>query len=299
MSDKKYKVSGNSDLNVWVDMFDDIFNKSRSIYYGVLSELVKNSAKKINLFLGSSINYDVIQYWDDENIPPDVEIFMNSWKNIYGHNYKRYNMETAKNFIEENFVSEFLEAFLKCYHPAMRSDFFRLCYLYINGGIYIDADELPIKDLPIFNLENNNVIMLHPFMTGWVDGLFQPIFFENFVENHKKFPKSEVYFNNAPIISSKRNNIILLSIMRAKNLILSGAAKKIGIHDSTGPSNLSSSVVMSFLKSGASGEQAHNVIGIDWNAYARTGSEEELSYKRDRRNWRNEDVTLPPEMPAI
>ena len=48
----------------------------------------------------------------------------------------------ARRFIEGNFEHAHVIAFDRCYHPAMRCDFFRLCYILRHGGFYVDADEV-------------------------------------------------------------------------------------------------------------------------------------------------------------
>ena len=46
-------------------------------------------------------------------------------------------------FIGDHFTSAHIDAFERCYHPAMRCDYFRLCYtLFRYGGFYVDADEV-------------------------------------------------------------------------------------------------------------------------------------------------------------
>lgn len=35
-----------------------------------------------------------------------------------------------------------LSAYERCHHPAMKSDYFRLCFIARHGGFYVDADEV-------------------------------------------------------------------------------------------------------------------------------------------------------------
>src|SRR5208282_6499459 len=44
--------------------------------------------------------------------------------------------------VADNLESCRLKALDACYHPAMRSDYFRLCYVGLRGGCYVDADDI-------------------------------------------------------------------------------------------------------------------------------------------------------------
>jgi mannosyltransferase OCH1-like enzyme len=168
----------------------------------------------------------------------------------------------------------------------MQADFFRLCYLYLNGGAYIDADEAPSGPLPEFDLADGPFLALRPLI--------------RVVENREKIDptstarvdnpaipaQAEVYFNNSPILCSPRNPVLYLALVRAKSLLRSGHAEKIGIHDSTGPGTLSLSIVIHLLICGTTGWRPVDVMSIDWDLYARVGTQEELAYKLDGRDWR-------------
>ena len=87
----------------------------------------------------------LVQFWDDQSaIPSDVDECIASWRALEAQGFDRllFDDETARDFIAENLDRCHSRAFARCRHPAMRSDYFRLCYLVVNGGVYIDADDV-------------------------------------------------------------------------------------------------------------------------------------------------------------
>ena len=69
------------------------------------------------------------------------------WKHIKslkeeGYTYILFNEKSAREYISSNLKKEHLLAFDNCYHPAMKSDYFRLCYINYSGGMYVDSDDV-------------------------------------------------------------------------------------------------------------------------------------------------------------
>jgi hypothetical protein len=98
----------------------------------------------------------IIQFWDSEEPPPDVRAAMESVRAMNpDYEYKQFTDESARIFMQEIYGDYFVELYDACYHPAMKSDFFRVAFLAINGGIYIDADESAYRPL-------SELIGIHP-----------------------------------------------------------------------------------------------------------------------------------------
>ncbi|WP_137143852.1 hypothetical protein [Ethanoligenens harbinense] len=79
-----------------------------------------------------NIPHVLFQFWNDsESIPLDVQECIESWHPLEEQGFKRLLFDdiTANNFIKNHFGNRYLNAFHRCLHPAMRSDYFRLCYL--------------------------------------------------------------------------------------------------------------------------------------------------------------------------
>lgn len=61
--------------------------------------------------------------------------------------YRYYTDEEARAFIEKNMPANVTETFDTLIPGAFKADFFRYVFLYVNGGVYIDGDEVPLVPL--------------------------------------------------------------------------------------------------------------------------------------------------------
>lgn len=69
-------------------------------------------------------------------------------KTIYPEfNVKFYDNNACKKFLESNYPDDHIKTFLKLRVGAHKADFFRYCILYKNGGLYIDLDNVPQKNI--------------------------------------------------------------------------------------------------------------------------------------------------------
>ena len=92
---------------------------------------------------GSPIPRCIVQFWDSVEIPPDIRETLRSWPTAHpDFEHRVFNDESAEAFIERHCDEEVLRAFRMANLPAMRADVFRLAFLYIQGGIYADVDDL-------------------------------------------------------------------------------------------------------------------------------------------------------------
>src|ERR1035437_2366433 len=92
-----------------------------------------------------TVSRTIVQFWDDLNqLPTDVGECIQSWRKLEsrGFDLLLFDGDGASAFIAQNLGARHLEAYRKCYHPAMQSDYFRLCYILIKGGCYLDADDV-------------------------------------------------------------------------------------------------------------------------------------------------------------
>lgn len=91
--------------------------------------------------LPPSIPKRIAQYWHSETLPDDVA---HSIKKVENHN-QGFDIilshdDSARAFLHTHFGQSMVELFDVCFHPAMRSDLWRMCDLYVHGGIYVDVD---------------------------------------------------------------------------------------------------------------------------------------------------------------
>lgn len=91
---------------------------------------------------GGEIPRVLVQFWDTPEVPPDVEVMMQSWA---GQNpdctAARFCTLTAEAFMRATYSPAAATVFASIGHPAQKADVFRLGYLAARGGIYVDADD--------------------------------------------------------------------------------------------------------------------------------------------------------------
>lgn len=80
----------------------------------------------------------------------------------YTHLY--FNDNECSKFIEENFDKRTFRAYSSIVPGAYRSDFFRACYLYKNGGVYMDTGITCVK--PLRELIHENDVFISPEDNG-------------------------------------------------------------------------------------------------------------------------------------
>lgn len=227
----------------------------------------------------------IIQYWDDkENIPDEVFICMKSWMELKdsGIKYLLFNDTTAKEFISKNYDERYLQAYNNCMHPAIKSDYFRLCYIYLNGGAYIDVDDICA------------VTDKEQLFTGTslkLQALCYDLNANNMISATKAFYKEYqdgriYYVNNNPLISPPNNELIYRALITAtKNLLNSTKLKTMDVQAIAGPGNLVNSIIWNSLLNDSIKSKFY--IYTNWDDIALT--KWQLGYRNDQRNWRNWD----------
>lgn len=223
----------------------------------------------------------IVQFWDNtDRVPPDVQKCMDSWKILKysGFNYQVFCEKSAKEYISTNLSVNHLRAFLNCYHPAMKSDYFRLCFIYCSGGMYVDSDEVYTGKC-IDSYFEDSKLKLHPLcydirsdsMVSFDLSIGQP------------FKKSRIYyFNNNPLISGKNHFIIEYALNRATKILNSIDTEDLPeIQSTAGPGNLTASIVAAYASN--NNLKAFSIL-TDWEKKSRNIWS--LSYRNDARNWR-------------
>ena len=103
-----------------------------------LNVMLESSRKQINV-------YQTIR--DFSILSKNSEMYkrMMMWKNLPMINYNQYNNNDCNEMICKNFPSDVYLAYTKLIPGAFKSDLWRLCVLYMNGGLYIDSHIKPIS----------------------------------------------------------------------------------------------------------------------------------------------------------
>lgn len=227
-----------------------------------------------------SIPNQIIQYWDDTIIPDDVKMVMDTWTQS-GIPKIVYNREKAKKFISENFSQEYVKGYEKCIHPAMRSDYFRLCYLYKNGGFYVDVDD-KFNNVCLNSLFENNKLKVSPLCYDLSTDRMVGI--NHFYYNLEANPNYIYYVNNDPILTPAKHPIIELALNRATCNLLNKYSNLKDIQSIAGPGNFSASVIQYFLNSKNTGSPTDFEIIMNWDEISTP--QWNLEYRKDQRNWR-------------
>ena len=80
----------------------------------------------------------IVQFWNDLNqLPGDVRECIESWWKLeeQGFEVLLFDDDRARDFIGRRLGSRYEKAYDRCYHPAMQSDYFRLCYISRGGWL--------------------------------------------------------------------------------------------------------------------------------------------------------------------
>lgn len=121
-------------------------DKQRSDF---IFKLVQQQTKQISSRGNKTcIPKTIVQFWDNkDDLPIDVMHCIHTWKarELEGFQHFLFYEESALDFILTHLGFKYADAFKACYHPAMKSDYFRLCYMYVKGGIYVDVDDIDCK----------------------------------------------------------------------------------------------------------------------------------------------------------
>ncbi len=132
----------------------------------------------------------LVRFWDSPSPPPDVAELLATWAPFHpGYEILTFNDMSARAFVAKHYDRRYVDAFDMTNHPAMRSDLFRLAYLFRCGGIYMDADERCFQSveelrrkagsLAVRRMEDNGLTYLNntpifaapglPFVKEWLD----------------------------------------------------------------------------------------------------------------------------------
>lgn len=224
----------------------------------------------------------IVQFWDDlGQLPSDVEACMNSWRRLEsdGFELEVFDRTSASNFIRARLGSRHEEAFARCYHPSMMSDYFRYSYILVEGGFYIDADDVYHGTL-IGHLFDDGRLKLQPFCYDLETS--QMVAPSLFTEPGADRPGWIFYFNTTPMIAARDHPMIERALSNATASLEAGSVDGLPeVQATTGPGNLTRSV-FEIISEGCSPDAL--MVAHDWELTST--SQWPLSYRDDARNWR-------------
>jgi len=88
----------------------------------------------------------LMQTYKDKSKVPGY-IFDNIKKYCSDYEYHFFDESNVITFLKDNYTNEVLEKFNNLKSGAHKADLFRYCWLYINGGVYLDIKTILIKKL--------------------------------------------------------------------------------------------------------------------------------------------------------
>ena len=233
----------------------------------------------------------LVRFWHDpRDVPPDVRRCMESWEVLreQGFTFRMFGDTSATAFIAERYGPEECAAFESCRHPAMRSDYLRMCFVFAEGGLYVDADDVLLDDG-----------WKHVFHNGALK--VQPLCYD--ATAHGMVSASELrrtdlptdgrifYVNNNLIAAPAGHPVLRAALARATNTLL-GDEPAPEIQSTTGPGNLTAVLAAHARDLLISEAPPDFELLLDWERTAAPCWD--LAYRNDARNWRNMN---PPEAP--
>lgn len=247
-----------------------------------LQRLIQRSKQNAIPDLGRSIPRSLVQYWDESEIPSDVQRCLNSWcvTDDLGLERLIYDQYKARAFVEHHFSDLHLRAFDSCTHPAMRSDYFRLCFLQQCGGLYVDADDELREPGAILPLMDSGILRLQPLCYQVsTDSMVVPDDFADEVSDDLVF-----YAANDPIFAPPNHPVIEAALIQATDRLIAAGGSSKDIQWLTGPGNLSEVLVRHSLHLEEAAERPDFAFISSWVQIA--PGDWNLDYRNDARNWR-------------
>jgi Glycosyltransferase sugar-binding region containing DXD motif len=224
----------------------------------------------------------IVQFWDDlQRLPDDVKACMDSWRQLepIGFELEVFDEGSARKFIRSRLGARHERAFNRCYHPSMMSDYFRYAYVFLEGGFYIDADDV-YHGTPIDQLFADGRLKLQPFCYDVATS--QMVAPSIFLEPGANQPGWIFYFNTTPLIASRHHPIVERALLNATLSLETDLASGLPeVQATTGPGNLTRSIFEVFNE-GCSRDAM--MVAHDWELTS--SSQWPLSYRNDSRNWR-------------
>lgn len=224
----------------------------------------------------------VVQFWDDlRRLPQDVRECMESWKQLeqYGFEIQVFDDSSAREFIRMHLGLRHEKAYDRCYHPSMKSDYFRYSYIFVKGGFYIDADDV-YHGTNIDHLFADGRLKLQPFCYDIATGqMVSPSIFTTPGANQLGWI---FYFNTTPLIASRHHPMVERALLNSTISLEQATQSELPeVQATTGPGNLTRSVHEALTESSC----AETFLVLrDWEMTCT--SKWPLSYRNDKRNWR-------------
>lgn len=238
----------------------------------------------------TSIPKTLVRFWHDPNdVPADVQTCLDTWDTLRdaGITFRMFGDASAAGYIAERYGSREVAAFARCRHPAMRSDYLRLCFVLAEGGLYVDADDVLLGGVgeSIFGDGTLKVQPLCYDLTTRAMVSAAELRRTDLPTDGRIF-----YVNNNPIAAPPGHPVLRRALARATARLL-GDETAPEIQSTTGPGNLTAVLAAHARESQLRwrSEAPDFELLLEWERVAEPCWE--LAYRNDDRNWRNMTTT--------
>ena len=164
------------------------------------------------------IPYTIIQTMKTNVVPEKMYNAAMSWvqKNPE-YDYLFFDDEKCKQFLKDEYPFEYYHLFEILGNGATKADFFRWCYLYKKGGVYLDIDticKIPIKEY--MKPEYSFVSKMKPLK------YFKSYSSSKYIVNNKTFSKNTIpsRINHSILATIKNTKVLQKCIKKARYNIL-------------------------------------------------------------------------------
>ena len=149
------------------------------------------------------------------------------------YEYKIYNDIDQRLFIKNNFDTETLYAYDLLVAGAFKADFFRYCYLYINGGCYFDCKQILRKPLRMVINADDSLLLCDDIDIGYFNAVMMSVKKNNNIYSTIELCKNKIFnFNRYYNIHDKNFGIARTILSLTGPVLLYEALHtKINIHN--------------------------------------------------------------------
>ena len=279
------RIKGKSHMNAHESSEADPLEKNERARSNFVRELVHRSNEPTRAPAAhlTTPPRRIVQFWNDlDRLPQDVRQCMESWKKLErsGFEIQVFDECSAREFIRSHLGSRYERAFDKCYHPSMQSDYFRYSYILIEGGFYIDADDVYLG-AAIEHLFSDGRLKLQPFCYDIAKNQMVPP--SVFLKPEASELSWIFYFNTTPLIAARSHPILERALLNATTSLEQETQGELPeVQATTGPGNLTRSLFEAI----ADGSCMKEALLIVQDGEDISTSKWPLSYRDDERNWR-------------
>jgi mannosyltransferase OCH1-like enzyme len=227
----------------------------------------------------------LVRFWHDPcGVPPDVRKCLESWDALRaeGIAFRMFGDASAAAYIAERYGPRERAAFARCRHPAMRSDYLRMCFVLAEGGLYVDADDVLRGGDAWKDVFRDGALKVQPLCYDVPAGGM--VSMSELLRTDLPNGGRIFYVNNNPIAAPAGHPVLRQALARATDTLLRDKPAP-EIQSTTGPGNLTA-----ILAAHARELQVGDVLPdfellLDWEGTAEPCWD--LTYRSDARNWRN------------